>query len=53
MSVLDNDKYENVYELSPIQGGLLFQTLYRPESDAYFIQTVFELEKININYWID
>ena len=27
-----------------MQSGLLFQTLYAPESDAYFVQSIFELE---------
>ena len=35
---------ENIYPLSPMQSGLLFQALYAPESDAYFIQSIFELE---------
>ncbi|MBY0461909.1 MAG: amino acid adenylation domain-containing protein, partial [Alphaproteobacteria bacterium] len=33
-----------LYPLSPMQGGFLFQNLYAPDSDAYFIQMVFELE---------
>jgi hypothetical protein len=28
-----------------MQSGLLFQSLYNPESDAYFIQTVFNLDR--------
>ena len=52
MNTINNsDKYENIYELSPIQGGLLFQALYQPESDAYFTQRVFELENVNVIYW--
>ena len=35
---------EQIYPLSPMQSGLLFQALYAPESDAYFVQSVFELE---------
>jgi len=27
-----------------MQSGLLFQSLYAPESDAYFVQSVFEIE---------
>ncbi|MBY0463081.1 MAG: amino acid adenylation domain-containing protein, partial [Alphaproteobacteria bacterium] len=34
---------EDIYPLSPMQSGLLFQSLYAPESDAYFVQSVFEL----------
>jgi amino acid adenylation domain-containing protein/non-ribosomal peptide synthase protein (TIGR01720 family) len=34
---------EDVYPLSPLQGGFLFQALYRPGTTAYFTQIVFEL----------
>lgn len=51
MSVINKNKYENIYELSPVQSGLLFHTLYQPESDAYFVQHVFELTNLNPYYW--
>ena len=35
---------ENVYPLTSLQEGLLFQNLYAPESDAYFVQFVLEFE---------
>jgi len=35
---------ENIYPLSPMQSGLLFQALYATGSDTYFIQNIFELE---------
>ncbi|MBW8310152.1 MAG: AMP-binding protein, partial [Candidatus Paracaedibacteraceae bacterium] len=41
---MDNKIIEDAYPLSPMQSGLLFQTLYAPESGAYFVQSVFELE---------
>ncbi len=44
-------KYENIYELSPLQSGLLFQALYQPQSEAYFVQHIFELDNINAQYW--
>ncbi|HEX7184126.1 MAG TPA: amino acid adenylation domain-containing protein [Thermoanaerobaculia bacterium] len=34
---------EDVYPLSPMQRGLLFQSLYAPESEAYFEQLNLEL----------
>jgi non-ribosomal peptide synthase protein (TIGR01720 family) len=37
-------RIESIYPLSPMQSGLLFQALYAPASDAYFVQIVFELE---------
>ena len=40
----NNCLIENIYPLSPMQSGLLFQALYAPSSDAYFVQSVFELE---------
>ncbi|HEV2733951.1 MAG TPA: condensation domain-containing protein, partial [Longimicrobiaceae bacterium] len=32
------DNLEDVYELSPLQHGILFQALYAPGTDAYLIQ---------------
>ena len=37
------DNVEDVYPLSPMQQGLLFHSLYAPDSQAYFHQLVFEL----------
>ena len=42
--VVINKKIENAYPLSPMQSGLLFQALYAPTSDAYFVHNIFELE---------
>ena len=41
---MNNKEIENIYPLSPMQSGLLFQALYAPTSDAYFGQRIFELE---------
>src|SRR3990167_7092530 len=47
---MNNKIIQDAYPLSPMQSGLLFQTLYAPESDAYFVQSIFELEgKIDIS----
>ncbi|MBD3307338.1 amino acid adenylation domain-containing protein [candidate division KSB3 bacterium] len=35
---------ENIYELSPMQQGMLFHTLYTPDSTIYFEQTSCTLE---------
>jgi amino acid adenylation domain-containing protein/thioester reductase-like protein/non-ribosomal peptide synthase protein (TIGR01720 family) len=51
MATVVNSKYENIYELSPLQGGLLFQALYQPEADVYLVQHVFELTNLNVDYW--
>ena len=34
---------EDLYELSPMQQGMLFHTIYAPESGAYFEQSVFTI----------
>ena len=46
LNLISKDKIhiENIYPLSPMQSGLLFQSLYAPDSDAYFVQSVFEIE---------
>ncbi len=43
--------YENIFELSPLQSGLLFSALYRPDSDAYFVQHLFEIKNLNPEAW--
>ena len=35
---------EDIYPLSPMQAGLLFQALRMPNSDAYLVQDVFQLK---------
>jgi amino acid adenylation domain-containing protein len=35
---------EDLYPLSPMQSGLLFQILYDPDSDAYFVQGIFDIK---------
>jgi amino acid adenylation domain-containing protein/non-ribosomal peptide synthase protein (TIGR01720 family) len=45
----DYRRFENIYPLSPIQQGLLFHTLYAPESQMYFEQWSFSLHgKLNL-----
>jgi amino acid adenylation domain-containing protein/non-ribosomal peptide synthase protein (TIGR01720 family) len=36
---------EDIYTLSPMQEGLLFQSLYEPHSKAYFLQMAFRVEE--------
>ncbi|MES1022176.1 amino acid adenylation domain-containing protein [Gloeocapsa sp. BRSZ] len=38
------DKIQDIYELSPLQQGLLFHSLYAPESAAYFVQLCYSLK---------
>ena len=38
--IVKNKKIKAAYPLSPMQSGLLFQSLYAPKSDAYFIQSI-------------
>ncbi len=35
---LEKENIENIYELSPLQQGMLFHTLYAPQSGIYFEQ---------------
>ena len=37
------ENLEDIYQLSPMQQGMLFHTIYTPESGAYFEQTLFTI----------
>lgn len=43
------ENIQDIYELSPIQQGILFHCIYAPESGFYFVQKIFTLCG-NLNY---
>ena len=43
MSLTPKTQIESIYPLSPMQQGMLFHTLYAPNSGVYFVQSVFTL----------
>lgn len=45
---MKTDNIQDIYELSPIQQGILFHCIYAPESGFYFVQKIFTLSgKLN------
>jgi amino acid adenylation domain-containing protein len=47
---LQPDDIEDIYELTPIQKGILFHSVYAPEEGLYFFQTRFRLRgNLNID----
>ena len=38
------ENLEDLYDLSPMQQGMLFHTIYAPESGVYFEQSVFTIK---------
>ncbi|NEU77735.1 non-ribosomal peptide synthetase [Nostoc sp. UIC 10630] len=38
------DNIQDIYELSPLQQGILFHSLYAPESAVYFVQLCYSLK---------
>jgi amino acid adenylation domain-containing protein/non-ribosomal peptide synthase protein (TIGR01720 family) len=50
LSKLPLKNVEDIYPLTPLQQGMLFHTLYSPDSDVYLVQSVYALEgKLNIS----
>lgn len=47
------DNLENIYELTPLQQGLLIETLSKPDTDAYTIQFILTLDasQLNVAAW--
>lgn len=43
------DNLENIYELTPLQQGLLIETLSKPGSDAYTIQFILTLDAAKLD----
>jgi amino acid adenylation domain-containing protein len=43
MQGLETENIEDIYELTPIQKGIIFHSLYAPEFGLYFFQTRFTL----------
>src|SRR4051812_30849723 len=41
---VDLENLEDLYQLSPMQQGMLFHTIYAPESGTYFEQSVFTIK---------
>jgi amino acid adenylation domain-containing protein len=49
---MSKDNIEDIYPLSPLQEGLLFHTLYSPDSAVYFQQLKFSFESgLNVEAW--
>jgi amino acid adenylation domain-containing protein len=44
---MERHETEDIYELSPVQHGMLFHCLYSTGSRNYFVQLVYELERLN------
>ncbi|EAZ91849.1 non-ribosomal peptide synthetase [Crocosphaera chwakensis] len=42
--IVDQSNIEDIYALSPTQQGILFHTLYSPESSVYFEQSIIKLQ---------
>lgn len=43
---MKTENIQDIYELSPIQQGILFHCIYAPESGFYFVQKIFSLRGI-------
>jgi surfactin family lipopeptide synthetase C len=49
---MQHNNIEDVYELSPMQQGILFHDIYHPESSSYFQQLYFKIStNLNVDYF--
>ena len=48
MSLTTTEDIEDIYELSPMQQGMLFHTLYAPGSGVYFEQSSMPIRGVNV-----
>ena len=46
LALLGNPKIESIYPLSPMQKGLLFHSIYAPDSGVYFEQITLNLQGV-------
>jgi len=53
-SLFNQRNIQDLYPIVPIQSGLLFQYQLNPNSDAYFVQGIFEIDSIpNVQHFKD
>ncbi len=48
---MDKKNIEAIYPLSPLQKGILFDSLYAPDTLSYFVQIHFNLKNINLDWF--
>ncbi|MEK7990930.1 MAG: condensation domain-containing protein, partial [Thiotrichaceae bacterium] len=48
---MDKKNVEAIYPLSPLQKGILFDSLYSPDTLSYFVQIHFDLEQVNVDWF--
>ena len=41
---IELENLEDLYQLSPMQQGMLFHSIYAPESGVYFEQSIFTIK---------
>ena len=47
-----NKNISDIYGLSPLQSGLLFESVYKQNKDIYFVQNIYELKgELNVEAW--
>ena len=47
-----NKNISDIYTLSPLQSGLLFESVYKQTKDIYFVQNIYELKgELNVTAW--
>src|SRR4051812_35581142 len=52
MNMQAQNNVEDIYELSPLQQGLLFHALHDPESGIYFMQSGQRMEGLDVGVFL-
>ncbi|AOX02926.1 hypothetical protein BJP34_28900 [Moorena producens PAL-8-15-08-1] len=51
LTLINSRNLESIYPLSPMQEGMLFESLYAPESGVYVEQLLLKISPLQVDIW--